>query len=228
MDELINEINDGRDNENHTIQDNTDNLSISYLLDSEKQEIEKTINEKYNNEVKDEVEKPKSFEKQTKSDIIEGIYSAQETLGIEKTSRNKLNKMTKKELIKLFGELTNQVMAPPQKPSVDKPQLPEEKSGNAFESIANSMFLMHTLLISGIEKTSEVYKEKTYGVNLMDGLSERNLRKKQDFIEIFKKLYAEYKDSIDPVVSPVSLYLMTVTSMSFEIGIENYEKKKQK
>jgi len=77
-----------------------------------------------------------------------------------------------------------------------------------------------------MEKGSEMVKEKTYGIALLEGMVQRMESTREELLDILRRIYLEHKEVIMKYLSPTSLYIAYMTKTMVFTGLSNLSKKK--
>lgn len=216
---------------------NDDEISVDMLLDKEKSDIEQAIIDKFKTEEKPEVIEENSkndLMKRKKDELIADINELEKALCLPVTPEGKLNRCTKVKLTKILAELMNKTLEPTPTPEISNSNTLEGESEEKMQRtvamtnlITENMFTMHSMLLGALESGSVHFKHKTGDIALLQGLSEANMKRKQELLAILKQMYLKYKNEIDQYVSPVTLYFSAVTSMCVETATSNVSQKKK-
>jgi len=227
---------------------------IDFLLEQEKQNIEKDILEKYNGagptpsisckDMGDENEKGEANEtehkekepdllKKKKFDLIEDLIKLHQEAGVELTiSETKLKRMTKQEIIKLIANFMNREIggsggevAQTSEKGREGPQM--ELDPEKLHLAAEGIFMLNLALVSTLETASIKLKDKTSGIALLENWTTRVNDKKKELLIIFSMLYKDYKVEFDRYLSPAVQYAIVMLQTGATCAIENYNKKKK-
>lgn len=230
--------------------------SVDFLLDEEISKIQQNVSEKYEHltpnrldsshhdgleekeeliEVKKDIEldmeseKKDDLKKKTKTDIIEDIRKLEVELGLKPQTDNKLKRMTKQELLKNLANMMNENFHKTQVEEQVKEAQEEQKTEavmNNSKQVATGLFMMHSLVLEGLEALSINYKSKTQDIALLEGASEKNKAAKENLIKVFEQIYLKYNVQIDTYLNPMIQYAIITSSILVSSAAENIKKKK--
>lgn len=180
--------------------------------------------------------------KKKKYELVDDFMKLQEERGDIKIERKKLERMTKGAIIKEMAEYVNEVILP------TKPLSPSAQSADGIEEINNTptehfadgelnphqlelvshgLFQMNQVLVSLLETGSAYAKDKTGGIAVLENWSQKTLEKKQQFLDVFKLIYKDYKVELDKYLSPVVQYSILMGNSAAEVIVANIKKKKE-
>ena len=203
--------------------------TVDMLLDNEKSDIENALVEKFQKQPKSEViyddVENNPLKGKKKYELISDVRNLEEKLGKEVTAESKLNRLTKVQLSKKLAELMNESILG-EKVEENESEERIQVTANMSGIIAENMYAIHSVLISGLEVGVNSLSDKTGGIELFKGLSKKNEDRKNQFIPVFRQLYEKYKNQIDDYVNPVALYIAMIGGMCTETAVSNYSKKK--
>jgi len=228
-----------------------DSLNVDMLLDSEIREMENSILEKQSTdkkevrieESKDEIPeappKPAKAKSPTKPQLIENYQKLAQESGREIESEARLQRMTKSELTKKIAELMNQEIGGESPPAEAEKiagdiQLMKQESMQQFNPeklnlVAESIFNMNLAFCSIIETGTNhpIIKDKTFGVAALEGWTSKVYSNKTRLVEIFRLMYADYKETFDKYLSPVVQWSIVMIQTGTETAITNFKKKRE-
>jgi hypothetical protein len=190
----------------------------------EMEENPKVFSDESPNHLDSSVEK-----KQTKTDIIDDIRALEVQLGIKPQTDNKLKRLTKQELLKNLANMMNENFHKTQVEEQIKEVQEEEKKEavmNNSKQVAHGLFMMHSLVIEGLEALSINYKSKTQDIPLLDGAGEKNKAAKENLVKVFEAIYLKYNIQIDTYLNPMIQYAIITSSILVSSAAENIKKKK--
>lgn len=208
---------------------------VDFLLEKEKEKVEddliKELNE-IHTESKKEVITAKT---KTKKELVDKFMELQEAANNIKFTRAVLNKMRKDDIIKNIANYANDTITTTPSNELEKGEtpLPNKPEGGQdaralyhLDSIATAMFNINLAVVNMAEGASGLCKNKTNGIDLLEGWSKSVIDKKEAFMTIFKLIYADYKMDIDKYLSPVVQYAIIMSQSAAEVLIKNVAKKK--
>ena len=212
--------------------------SFSQNEKNEKDEIEEKTDFLDNTLTDNEIKKAVSVDpkKKKKAELIDDFMLMQEQRGEIKIERKKLERMTKGVILKEMAEFMNEAILP-------KNEIPIENLNNTpfspcenvnegelnphqLELVSNGLFQMNQVLISLLETGSQYAKDKTGGIAVLENWSQNTLQKKQQFLDVFKLIYKDYKVELDKYLSPVVQYSILMGNSAAEVIVTNIKKKK--
>ncbi len=215
---------------------------IDFLLEKEKEEIVEEILEKNKPIVNETVKKDKEAKK-TKTDLIIEFMDLQEKGGKILYKEHQLKRQTKQEILKHLAEYANDVLINKEPSSVQSSEshigdpakvesTPAVQNGaldpNQMNMIAEGLFNMNLALVSTLETSSVYFKDKTGDIALLANWSEKVVNKRQQFMEVFKQIYAKHRLEMDKYMSPVVLYGVLMTQSAAEAVYSNVQEKKKR
>lgn len=220
--------------------------SVDFLLDEEIKNIQNNVVEKYehltslsstcslkNKEEKSEKsetnEEVEEVKKKTKTDIIDDIRKLEVELGLKPQTDNKLKRLTKQELLRNLANMMNENFHKTQVEEQIKEEIQEQKNEviqNNSKQVAVGLFMMHSLVLEGLEALSINYKSKTQDIALLEGASEKNKAAKENLIKVFEQIYLKYNTQIDTYLNPMIQYAIITSSILVSSAAENIKKKK--
>ncbi len=184
--------------------------------------------------------------KKKKFELVDDFMKLQEERGDIKIDRKKLERMTKGAIIKEMAEYVNEVIMPtkPHSPSAQSAEgehIPEyttqgvstaptvegELNPHQLELVSHGLFQMNQVLVSLLETGSAYAKDKTGGIAVLENWSIKTLEKKQQFLDVFKLIYKDYKVELDKYLSPVVQYSILMGNSAAEVIVANIKKKKE-
>jgi len=198
--------------------------------------IELTLEDHKNDQIKKNKEQLiKEASHKTKKELIEKFIQLQETKGEVLITETKLKRLKKDEILKLIADFANEVLQDKQ-PSISTESIDNKPAINTSQTvqinpdqlnlIAESLFNMNLALVSSLETGSIYLKDKTSNIPLLENWSKRVVERKQNFLLIFKSIYADYKIQLDKYLSPIVQYSIIMTQTAAESIIENVKQKK--
>lgn len=215
---------------------------IDFLLDDEKQKMEQEVVASFipsETEIfeKEEVKEEVPISKKKKADLVDDFMKLQEEKGEVKFSRSKLERMNKGQIIKELANFMNEAILPTKQAeptsdavsTVDAPPQPAtgELNPHQLELVSQGLFQMNQVLISLLETGSQYAKDKTGGIAVLENWSLKTLEKKQQFLDVFKLIYKDYKVELDKYLSPIVQYTILMGNSAAEVIVANVQKKKQ-
>jgi len=225
-------------------------MEIDFLLDEEKKSIESQVLSEFKTDenktvINDLTEKYTPNEdkkidpeikaadplKKKKADLIDDFMKLQEERGDIKFERKKLDRLTKGVIIKEIANYMNEALI--EKKVVESKTEPEiefkegELNPHQLELVSHGLFQMNQVLISLLETGSNFAKDKTGGISVLEGWSENSLAKKEQFINVFKLIYKDYKVELDKYLSPIVQYTILMGNTAAEVIVKNVKKKKE-
>lgn len=220
--------------------------SVDFLLDEEIKNIQNNVAEKYehltthqdeniphSDEKSEKSEKldeeEKETKKKTKTDIIDDIRKLEVELGLKPQTDNKLKRLTKQELLRNLANMMNENFHKTQVEEQIKEEIQEQKNEviqNNSKQVAVGLFMMHSLVLEGLEALSINYKSKTQDIALLEGASEKNKAAKENLIKVFEQIYLKYNTQIDTYLNPMIQYAIITSSILVSSAAENIKKKK--
>lgn len=188
-----------------------------------------------NPEKKIEIEiKPVDPLKKKKADLIDDFLKLQEENGVIKIERKKLERMTKGVIIKEIANYMNEAMTSslPRKEGEEEEKEQEQEqltelNPNQLELVSIGLFQMNQVLISLLETGSHYAKDKTGGIAVLEGWANNSLKKREQFIAVFRLIYKDYKVQLDKYLSPVVQYAILMGNSAAEVIVTNVKKKKE-
>lgn len=84
---------------------------------------------------------------------------------------------------------------------------------------------MNQVLVSLLETGSAYAKDKTGGIAVLENWSQKTLEKKQQFLDVFKLIYKDYKAELDKYLSPVVQYSILMGNSAAEVIVANIKKR---
>lgn len=214
---------------------------IDFLLDSEKEQIQKELSEKYTDNGKEEKNEPDHItdpNKKKKAELIEDFMKMQAEAGREDYTEKNLKRMTKPEIIKLIANFMNtEIMekaSETEKKIIEgedgKPEIIEvpknELSSEKLQLVAEGIFAINFALCSVMETASTQFKSKTWDIPLLEKWTEKVSGKKKELIIIFTQMYIDYKAEFDKYLSPVVQWSIIMMQTGAQTVLENVKKKK--
>jgi hypothetical protein len=211
-----------------SISPNTEKGEETFSLNSDKGKEE--IDSSYlSNISEDDINLEKEIKK-TKSEIIQDIQIVEQKLGIEISQESKLKRLTKKDLLKKLAEYIN---SPESYMKTEaKPEQPQNNNNNVAigetEYYAKTLVQMNARMVGLFEALSISYKDKTMGVELLEGWSENINRAESELQIVFTEMVKKYGVNIKRYIDPVTHYGMIMTSSAMLCVATNVQKKKKK
>ena len=208
-------------------------LSFEQILESEKEEIEKSILEKNADTIpqdKEVEDKKNLITGKSKFDMIIDLQNLEKTLGMEITDEKKLKRWTKAELAKRIGDLLSGAIkkteiGEPVKEEISQ-NSPSPDFANDVNLCANALYRMNLMISGLLENTSILLKDHTGDVPVLQGFCGKIEEQKPLMLDVFKDIYLKYKDEIKPYVSPMAQYGFIMTTSAMAVASENIKKKK--
>lgn len=211
-------------------------LNIDMLLDEEVNKIEDEISNKFGKqEIKEESElrinEPLKIKDPgrsgSKAELIQKYYEMCKVAGREPIAESKLKRFTKAEITKLMAEIMNQEIAGEKvaKKEDGREERIAEMNPENLNLMAEGLFQMNLAFCSLLETGSEFIKEKTYDVALLKGWADKISERRAALINIFKQIYADYKETIDKVLSPIVQWTIVMGQTGTSVMFENIQKK---
>jgi hypothetical protein len=194
-----------------------------------------------------EIEKAVSVDpkKKKKFELVDDFMALQKEKGELKFERKKLERMTKGAILKEMAEYVNETILPTSSPQcgsranlheseevTNMNNTPAEHYENGelnphqLELVSQGLFQMNQVLISLLETGSQYAKDKTGGIAVLENWSAKTLEKKQQFLDVFKLIYKDYKLELDKYLSPVVQYSILMGNSAAEVIVTNIKKKK--
>ncbi len=215
----------------------------SGIENDEKEEIEEKKTMILDNTLSDkDIEKSITVDpkKKKKYELVDDFMKLQEERGDIKIERKKLERMTKGAIIKEMAEYVNEVILPT-KPQQNNENDHIENINNTptehfadgelnphqLELVSHGLFQMNQVLVSLLETGSAYAKDKTGGIAVLENWSQKTLEKKQQFLDVFKLIYKDYKVELDKYLSPVVQYSILMGNSAAEVIVANIKKKKE-
>jgi hypothetical protein len=217
----------------------SDNISVDFLLDSEIQDLEKNLHDKYGKqEIIEElpqtenknVEAPEINKKTTKAQLISNYIELCNAAKLEYEPENKLKRYTKQELIKKIADVMNFKIADvPLNETAIRDEKPQqiELNPEKLNLVAEGLFQMNIALCSVFETGSQYIKHKTYDVAVLENWTMKVAGKHNELVNIFRQMYMDYKETFDKYLSPVVQWSVIMLQTSATTVIENIKKKKE-
>lgn len=231
-------------------------MDIDFLLDEEKRKMEQSVLNTFASPVsngekdeKDEIIEETGFsdntltdneikkavavdpKKKKKAELIDDFMELQgDNIVIE---RKKLERMTKGVILKEMANYVNEAMLETKQKEEQQQQEEQVKfaegelNPHQLELVSNGLFQMNQVLISLLETGSQYAKDKTGGIAVLENWSQRTLEKKQQFLDVFKLIYKDYKVELDKYLSPVVQYAILMGNSAAEVIVTNIKKKKE-
>lgn len=176
--------------------------------------------------------------KKKKFELVDDFMALQKEKGELKFERKKLERMTKGAILKEMAEYVNETILPTR--SHENEEMPEyttqgvstaptvegELNPHQLELVSQGLFQMNQVLISLLETGSQYAKDKTGGIAVLENWSAKTLEKKQQFLDVFKLIYKDYKLELDKYLSPVVQYSILMGNSAAEVIVNNIKKKK--
>ena len=204
-----------------------------------KEEINETLildNTLTDNEIKKAVTvDPK---KKKKFELVDDFMKLQEEKGYIKIEKKKLERMTKGAILKEMAEYVNEAILPTSSSSQGDENIENmnntpkehyaegELNPHQLELVSQGLFQMNQVLVSLLETGSQYAKDKTGGIAVLENWSHKTLEKKQQFLDVFKLIYKDYKVELDKYLSPVVQYSILMGNSAAEVIVTNIKKKK--
>lgn len=173
------------------------------------------------------IEIPADPSKRTKDQIISDILKLQEALGRNDHVEYALKRRKKADLLEILGGLVKSAATEVTGLSEKKASI-EEKTAGYTESIVNNLFAMNLLVVEGVERVGERFKDKTGGVHLLEGYRNEVMAKREALLPILQKIYTDNKVEIDKYMSPIAMWAMVMISCASNVAISNSKKKAEK
>lgn len=203
----------------------------------EKSEINETLildNTLTDNEIKKAVTvDPK---KKKKFELVDDFMKLQEEKGYIKVEKKKLERMTKGAILKEMAEYVNEAILPTKTTAESEVEnmnntptehyAEGELNPHQLELVSQGLFQMNQVLVSLLETGSQYAKDKTGGIAVLENWSHKTLEKKQQFLDVFKLIYKDYKVELDKYLSPVVQYSILMGNSAAEVIVTNIKKKK--
>lgn len=183
--------------------------------------------------------------KKKKFELVDDFMKLQEERGDIKIDRKKLERMTKGAIIKEMAEYVNEVILPTSRANLREnaegehipeyttqgvstaPTVEGELNPHQLELVSHGLFQMNQVLVSLLETGSAYAKDKTGGIAVLENWSQKTLEKKQQFLDVFKLIYKDYKVELDKYLSPVVQYSILMGNSAAEVIVANIKKKKE-
>jgi hypothetical protein len=208
------------------------------ILDSEIQEMEKTIISEFQPQPAEDGEKipppPKEKAKKpfTKAELIKDILDLETKIGGEISDEKKLRRLTKTELEKHMAEIINgQATKNPYAQSLAPlPDIPEAKAGaegNDTKIAIRTLNNINLTLVAIAENLSISFKEKTAGIELLKGWTNKVKNMDSELNEVFAMILQKYGANIQKYVDPLASYAIIMMSSASVVVNENYREKKK-
>jgi hypothetical protein len=165
---------------------------------------------------------PKPEPPKTKDALVKSILELQSVTGKGDLTDSKLRRMKKAELEVTLAGLYNKAS-----------EKAQERTGNALTDleadsnvIVENLFLINMMMVSMMEKGSDMIKERTYGVALLEGMTGQVKSTKDELMTILLRIYKDHFEILKKFATPTALYLGYMAKTAGLTVMTNLEKKK--
>ena len=86
---------------------------------------------------------------------------------------------------------------------------------------------MNLAFCSIFETGSQYVKHKTYDIAVLEGWCEKVTKNKNNLIHIFKQIYADYRETFDKYLNPVTQWSIVMLQTAAITVTDNIKKKKE-
>jgi hypothetical protein len=171
----------------------------------------------------EEVIIPAEKKKVLKKELIKSIMELQATMKEENPfTERALRAKNKDELETLLAGLFEKG----QKQVENVREVRAQNSTDEENTLVGSLYLMNLMLAGALEKISDKFKDQTYNIALLDGMTKKMIETRAELLEILRKIYGQHTNIVKKIASPLILYCGYMANTAVFTIFENLEKKK--